>query len=259
MSLRPSPISGLVLAALLSSWTTPAAAELPTGGVYVTSLPGAADIWIDGVYVGQSPVLVDALGAGKHSITLTKTGWAAQVVAVDVSAGSLVMSSTHLLPGPRALAGSAAGTLVVRGTSDRKKLSLDGSPFPADPGTPLDLPAGPHRITLKTARGDMSVAFMVFPDTPTELVLREPQAPDNRSAVIAPAGDYLPGDSFTVEGTKIVVRYEGHLVVAHFGDTSVRYDGVDVAYDGAPVSIAGKLYLPLALLEKLTDDTSKSK
>jgi hypothetical protein len=191
---------------------------------------------------------------------LTKTGWAAQVVDVDVSAGSLVMSSTHLLPGPRALAGSAAGTLVVRGTTDRKKLVLDGGPFAADPGAPLALPAGPHRITLKTAHGDTTFSFMVFPDTPTEVVLREPpQSGETRSAVIAPAADYLPIDAFTVQGTKVVVRYQGHVVVAHFGDVSVRYDGAPVTYDGAPVSIGGKLYLPLALLEKLTDDTSNGK
>jgi hypothetical protein len=105
----------------------------------------------------------------------------------------------------------------------------------------------------------MTMAITIFPDMPTEVVLQEPQTTENRSAVIAPAADYLPVDALTVEGTKIVVRYEGHLVVAHFGDALVRYDGADVAYDGAPASIAGKLYLPLALLEKLTDDTSKGK
>jgi hypothetical protein len=259
MTLRLYTLCGLALAALLCLRPVSAVAEVATGGVYVTSLPDDADVWVDGVYAGRSPVLLQAVGLGKHAITLSKTGWVARVVEVDVASGSLCMSSTQLLPGPRALAGSAVGTLVVRGPTDRKKLGLDGGPFAGDPRQPLDLPAGPHRITLKTARGDMTMAFTIFPDMPTEVVLREPQSADNRSAVIAPASDYLPGDAFTVEGTKIVVRYEGHLVVAHFGDTSVRYDGSDVAYDGAPVSIAGKLYLPLALLEKLTDDTSKGK
>ncbi|MGP6158293.1 MAG: PEGA domain-containing protein [Vulcanimicrobiaceae bacterium] len=259
MSFRLYTLFSLAFAAALCLGPGPAAAEVSSGGAYVTSLPGGADVWVDGVYVGRSPVLLEALPLGKHSITLSKTGWMAQVVDLEVPAGSLVMSSTQLIPGPRALAGSATGTLVLHGETDPKKLALDGSPFPGDPREPLAVPAGPHRITLKTSRGDMTMAFSVFPDTPTEVVLRQPENTDNRSVVIAPANDYLPDDAFTVQGTKIVVRYEGHLVVAHFGDTLVRYDGADVAYDGAPVSIAGKLYLPLALLEKLTDETSKGK
>ena len=68
----------------------------------------------------------------------------------------------------------------------------------------------------------------------------------------------MPDENFSVEGKKVVIRYAGHLVVGHLGDQQVRFDGATVAYDGAPQSIDGKLYLPLALLEKLTDDVSKS-
>ena len=52
---------------------------------------------------------------------------------------------------------------------------------------------------------------------------------------------------------------KGILVVAHLGDVTVRFDGVPAVYDGAPETIAGRLYLPLELLKKLTDDPSKSK
>jgi hypothetical protein len=230
---------------------------MATGGVYVTSLPPGADVWVDGSYVGQSPVLVDALAAGKHAITLTKTGWAAQELAVDIAAGGVIMSSTRLLPGSHALGGPASGTLVLRGVTDRKRLALDGAPLAADPRDPVPLAAGAHRLTLRTANGNMTVAFTIFPDTPTEVVLREPPSTGSRSAVLAAADDYLPEGSYSVEGSKIVVRYEGHVAVAHLGDTSVRYDGARLAYDAAPVAIGGKLYLPIGLLEKLTDDTSK--
>ena len=81
---------------------------------------------------------------------------------------------------------------------------------------------------------------------------------DARSPVVAAAEDYLPDENFSVEGKKVVIRYAGHVVVGYLGEQQVRFDGATVAYDGAPQSIAGKLYLPLALLEKLTDDMSKS-
>ena len=248
-----------LLVALGALGSAEVVAETTTGGVYVTTLPGGADVWVDGTYVGRSPVLVDALSAGKHAITLTKTGWALQEVSVDVPASSVAMSSTRLLPGPQAFAGTAAGTLVVRGSNDASKLILDGGRFPGDLHGPIPLPAGPHRITFVTPRGKTSRTFTVFPDTPTGVVLSAPRSGESRSAVVAPASDYLPDGSFSLEGTKIVVRYEGHVVVAHLGDPSVRYDGADVAYDGSPLTIGGKLYLPLALLEKLTDDMSKGR
>ena len=90
-------------------------------------------------------------------------------------------------------------------------------------------------------------------------MLVEPRDAGVRSAVVAPAEDYLPTDAFQVEGKKIVVRYAGHVVVAHVGDIGVRFDGATVEYGSAPESIGGKLYLPVELLEKLTDDTSKSR
>jgi hypothetical protein len=58
-----------------------------------------------------------------------------------------------------------------------------------------------------------------------------------------------------LEGKKIIVHYDGHLVIAHFGESGVRYDGRAVSYAGAPAWIGGKLYLPLELLEQLRSET----
>jgi len=100
--------SAVLLASALLLWPlAPARAELPSGGVYVTTLPGGADIWIDGTYVGHSPVLVDALLSGHHAITLAKAGWNVQEVDVNISPSAVTMSSTRLVPGPRAMAGTA--------------------------------------------------------------------------------------------------------------------------------------------------------
>jgi hypothetical protein len=249
----------LLVAAAVAGLTSRAQAETPTGAVYVTTLPSGADIWVDGTYVGRAPVLVDALTAGAHSLTITKTGWVVDQVTVSVPSGSVAMSSTQLIAGPTAIAGEAAGTVVLRGVPAGATLELDGVPLDVAPGRDLSLRAGRHRISATTARGKYTRTIMVLPDMATEVVMREPPAQDAHSAVVAPAEDYLPPDSFTLEGSKVVVRFEGHLVVAHLGEQQIRLDGTNVTYDGAPQAIDGKLYLPLSLLEKLKGDTSNDR
>jgi hypothetical protein len=231
----------------------------PVGAVYVTTLPAGADIWVDGTYVGRAPVLVEALAPGHHALTITRTGWVVREVDVSVPAGGVAMSSTQLVAGPRAFAGTQAGTLVIRQLPPGANLTLDGAAFKAEPGRAVPLPAGTHKMIAASPKGRIERSFTVLPDTATELVLRpDAVASEAHSAVVAPADDYVGADAYTIEGSKIVVRANGHVVVAHFGDTSVRYDGAAIAYDAAPTSIAGRLYLPLALLQKISDDPSKA-
>jgi hypothetical protein len=251
-------LASLVLSVLMLA---PAAlAEAPSGAVYVTTLPSGADIWVDGTYVGRAPVLVDALEPGHHALTITKTGWVVQEVDVVVPPGAVVMSSTRLAAGPRALAGNASGTIVLRNVPDGAQLALDGLPFSAPIGKPMTVDAGPHHLTMTLAHNKLTRLINVMPDTATDVVLRAPRSDEEvRSPVVAPAEDYLPTDNFSVEGKKVVVRYAGHVVVAYLGETQMRIDGSPIEYDGAPQSIGGKLYLPLALLEKLSDDMSNGK
>jgi len=239
--------------------TAGALAEAPSGAVYVTTLPSGADIWVDGTYVGRAPVLVDALAPGHHELTITKTGWVVQEVDVVVPAGSVAMSSTHLAAGPKALSGNASGTIVLRDVPEGAELALDDLPLPATLGKNLTVEAGPHRLTVTLAHAKLTRLINVLPDTTTEIVLREPRADEAPAAVVAPAEDYLPTDDFSVEGKKVVVRYAGHVVVAYLGETEMRLDGAPIEYYGAPQSIGGKLYLPLALLEKLSEDMANSK
>jgi len=233
-------------------------AETPSGALYVTTLPAGADIWVDRTYVGRAPVLVDALGPGRHAVTITKTGWVVQEVDVTVAAGAVTMSSIHLAAGPRAFAVDAGGSLIVRSFPPGAELTIDGLRVAAGAGKNIPLPAGAHRLGLKTKRGTTTRTITIVPATTTDVVLSEP-AGDAPAAVVAPADDYVPAEDVSIEGKKVVVRYAGHVVVAYFGDPHVRIDGASVVYDGAPQSIGGKLYLPLALLEKLTADEANAK
>jgi len=252
--------SASVLFALLFIVAVGAAfAETASGGIFVATLPAGADVWIDGVYVGHAPLLIDSLAPGRHALTVTKTGWEVRDVDVSVAAGAVTMSSTQLVAGPRAFSGSNSGTLVVRGSPPGAILELDAAPFTPAPSGSTTIAVGPHKLAVTTPRGRTTHAFTVYPQTTTDVVLVEPRAPGGRSSVVAPAEDYLPTDAFSVEGTKIVVRYNGHVVVAHVGETAVRFDGATVTYGTNPEAIGGKLYLPVELLEKLTEDTSKSR
>ena len=243
-----APTAALV--AVLAA-ATPAAADQPAGSIYVTTLPAGADVWIDGTYVGRSPALAGALAPGKHSVTLTKTGWSVRVLEVEVEAGATALSSVELAPkAPRAGAASETGSYVLRGVPKGATVSIDGLAV-GDGARTGALPAGTHRVVLIVPRGRTTVAFEIVPGTTTEVVLHEPPEAASRSAVVAPASDYLPPGVCAVEGKKIVVRYSGHVVVAHFGENGVRFDGTPVSYAGAPESIGGKLYLPLELLERL--------
>jgi hypothetical protein len=234
-------------------------AATANGGVYVTTLPSGADIWVDGTYVGRSPVLVDALSAGHHALTITKTGWVVREVDVEVPPAGVAMSSTALAAGSGPATARTNGLAAFRGIDAGASLLLDDQPVQGDPRRPQSLTPGTHTVVLITPHGRFTRTFTVLSDTTTEVVVRADVPDAGRSGVVAPAADYLPDSCVTVEGGKIVVRYEGHLVVAHLGDATVRFDGVPAVYDGAPETIAGRLYLPLELLKKLTDDPSKSK
>jgi hypothetical protein len=242
----------MMLSCALALAPAVARAEVPSGGVYITTLPAGAEIWIDGTYVGRSPVFIDALPSGKHAVTITKTGWLVQEIEAGVVAGKVSLSSIKLEPGPRALAGKASGTLALRGVPAGTKVELDGLPFGGDAQQPIPLSAGMHRVTLVAPRGKTTRTFSILPEMVTQVVVQQLPADVARSSVVAPVDDYLPAGSYSMEGKKIVVRYGGHVVVARLGETTVRFDGAAIAYDGAPETIGRKLYLPLELLERLT-------
>lgn len=251
--------TSLVAAAL--ALAVPARAEAPTGGTYVTTLPTGAEIWCDGSYVGRSPLLIDGLAEGRHSLEILKSGWTAREASIGILRGTVVMSSSRLTVGKRASAGDPAGTgtLILRDAPPGADIALDGATLGNVPARGVVVPAGTHEIAVTSPRGRTTREIAIYPDVTTDVILRETPGKRGRSGVVAPAEDYLPTDAFAVDSRRIVVRYGGHVVVAHFGETTYRIDGASTAFDSAPESIGGKLYLPLALLEKLSGDVSNGR
>ena len=243
----------LLTVAVLASPSGAAAATASSGGIYVVSLPSGADVWIDGTYCGRSPVLVDALAQGPHTATLTRAGWNAQEARVDVAGGGVVLWSTRLSAGVRDPSERGMGEASVRGLPQKTKISVDGGP-PHEVHGSLRLAEGPHVISFTGAHGPVTRSFTVLPDMSSALLLREepPAVSPAHAGVIAPAVDYLPPEAIAVSGKTLAIRYQGHEVTASFDRIWMRVDGKVVSYNSAPVTINGKLYLPLDLLDLLT-------
>lgn len=224
-------------------------AAVPTGSVYVTTLPAGTDVWFDGVYVGRSPVVLDAVTAGRHTVGLTKTGWSARQLDVSVETGQTTLSSTRLEraggKGPQ----PPRGSIAIRGTL-AKSVAIDGIVVsPGSDGT-YSAGTGTHQVSIETPEGRATRDVTVWPLTRTDVVL-ETDAPPARPTVVAPAEDYVPKSAIRIDGERIVIRYARHEVVGRVGDTTFRIDGRSVDYDAAPTLIGPRLYLPAELLQKL--------
>lgn len=224
-------------------------ALVPTGSVYVTTLPSGADVWVDGTYVGRTPLVVDGLAAGRHSVSLTMSGWQGQQLDVSVVAAQTALSSARLdrvaglktrpQPGSIALHGLVPGATLLDG------LAVE----PAKDGT-IPAAAGTHQLVVRTPHGRLSRTVTVWPQTRTDVVLSE-DVERIKPTVVAPAEDFLPKSAVRIDGEKVVLRFANHEVVGRIGSTSYRVDGRAADYDAAPTLIGPRLYLPLELLTML--------
>jgi len=57
------------------------------GGLTVDSRPGGASVFVDGKMVGTTPLAIDNVAAGDHSIGLARDGYGRWVSSVRVAAG----------------------------------------------------------------------------------------------------------------------------------------------------------------------------
>lgn len=226
-------------------------AAVPTGSLYVTTLPSAADIWVDGTYVGRSPLVLDALATGHHTIGLTKTGWRPLQLDVSVVAGQTTLSSMRLEQQQHSALRPPDGSIAVHGVDAEAPAFLDGIAVTRSKDGTYPASAGTHDLAVRTPRGRISRSVTVWPQTRTDVVL-QPDVEPVRPSVVAPAEDYVAKSAIQVEGDKVVVRSGGHEIVAHIGLTTYRIDGKIVDYGQAPTMIGSRLYLPLDLLTMLS-------
>ncbi|HVA36139.1 MAG TPA: PEGA domain-containing protein [Candidatus Dormibacteraeota bacterium] len=245
--MRPLFLCCALLAALTAA-AAPAAAEAARGTIYISSLPSRADIWIDGTFVGESPIVIAAVAEGHHVISVSKAGYAVQDVGIDVAGGGdPLMESIRLAPMATPL--RQTGTLAIRSDLAGGAVYVDGSEAGKVPVSARAVAAGRHYVELRYPGGSVARDVEVFPDTETVVVLHAKST--SGPVVIAPIDTYIPDDAYTLVGGKLVIRYAGHKVVGHLDHLDYAVDDKPRRYDAAPTLVAGRLYLPLALLQWL--------
>lgn len=232
-------------AAALLSMLVPGIAGASSGGtIYLTTLPSGADTWVDGAYVGRTPVLVDALRFGKHTITTAKTGWLSHEMRVTVSASTTVQFVNFQLDRDPA-ASTANGTLALHAGVPIRTVTVDGTSMRPSASGKLDLPSGDHDVAVDMPSGRFTSRVSIYPDTTTNVLIRAGTATGDRAIVVAPVSNYLASSDVVVDGKRITIRHNGHVVSGLVGDATMRIDGEDTTFDTPPALIGGKLFLPL--------------
>jgi hypothetical protein len=109
-------------------------------GIVVYSLTDGADIVVDGVKIGTVPMeALIPLTPGRHTLKITKPGYAERTEIVDIRSGQELEFELDLLP--------YAGVFKINTNAVDASLWLDGKPF----GTlPFDgeIPMGDHTLKV---------------------------------------------------------------------------------------------------------------
>ena len=232
-----------------------AGAQTGHGSLYVTTLPPGTSVWMDGDYLGETPLFVDDLDGGRHSITLTRSGWQPQSTAVDVIVGrvttvSAVLATSDASPRP---ASHPKGTLSVRGANGAK-VFVDGVPLPTPyESQPLD--SGEHILLVLRGKQHQTSSIRIYPQTTTTVSLQprsESQALTQSDEMLASLQDYVPPSDFSVSADQITIHYKGVEVECAVGSHSYVLNGKPGNLSVAPAMVGGKPYLPVSLLERIT-------
>jgi hypothetical protein len=228
----------------------PARAATTGGAIYLTTLPTGADAWVDGAYVGRTPVLIDALSSGKHTITAAKTGWVSRELHVVVGDRQALQFVDAQLDRDPTIPASD-GTLALHARTPIKSVSIDGTAMRPSPGGRLDLAAGDHALVVETPGGRFARHISIYPGTTTNVVVRAGGEGGDQAVVVAPTSNYLPAQDVALDGKRITIRYNGHVATGTLGNATMVIDGDPMTFDTAPAEIGGKLFLPLDLYVRI--------
>jgi hypothetical protein len=250
MRWKPGPKLGALCVAVIAAACL-GEAQLGHGGIYVTSLPPGAAVWLDGAYMGNTPVLVDGLPAGSHSVLLIRAGWRPQSQTVGVEPGQVVLWSARLTPATARPAGED-GRLLVRNAVGAR-VFVDGIEL-HDGGQPRGLSPGVHIITVERNNRKTTTTVQIFPQTLTAFDASELAAAPIAQPVgneLAPLDAYVPSGDFVVNGSDIIVHYKGVELQCAVGSLTYVLNGKAGSLSVAPVMVGNRPFLPVVLLERL--------
>jgi hypothetical protein len=247
-------LRNVVLAALVLVLCASAAASAGHGSAYVTTLPPGATVWIDGHYMGETPLVVDGLTLGHHSVLLTHAGWTPVTTAVDVTVGQIAFVSAMLTPSAQSFANAAKGMLRIR-DAQGAKVFVDGIAV-TSLDNPVPLAPGQHIISVERGAARTASSVRIYPATTTVLSLA-PEVPDQSQAAtgqdeLAALTDYVPASDFVVNGDDITVHFKAMELECAVGSLDYVLNGKPGTLTVAPEMVGDKPYLPVSLLARLT-------
>ena len=142
----------------------PAATRTPaTGSITITSTPTRAGVSVDGKWRGRTPLTLDKLAFGSHTIRIIQDGYRVDQHVVPLSAQSpsrTVAAKLQRLPGPAAPAPAATaaatpatgpGSLYVDSRPRGARVMLDEKFVGVTPLQLPEVPAGRHAVRLELA------------------------------------------------------------------------------------------------------------
>jgi hypothetical protein len=117
------------------------------GSIYVSSVPTNATIFLDGVNRGLTNRLVTNITAGSHNLTLTKSGYQAKTVQVEVEAGEQeVLSPITLTQGEGSQ--GVNGSIYVASIPSNATILVDNVTRGYTNQLVTNIPAGTHNLTI---------------------------------------------------------------------------------------------------------------
>ena len=255
----------IVLIVLMLLFATTSASVLAAGGhgsVFVTTLPAGATVWLDGTYMGETPLFVDGLDGGRHTMTLTRAGWQPQSTGIDVTVGRVTTVSAVLSanqPMSHTMTNASKGMLSIRGANGAK-VFVDGEAM-QEPYESLSVKSGDHILLVVRGHERDTRSIRVYPGTTTTISLAPRSAMTTGGEgedMLAALADYVPVNDFTISGDEITVHYKGIELECTVGSRTYFLNGKPGTLSVAPAMVADKPYLPMSLLTRIASQGKSS-
>jgi hypothetical protein len=97
----------------VSAILSPSAPVSATGGISVSSTPAGANVLLDNNFIGVTPLNLNAVAAGTHTVTIEMEGYQEYSVTTPVNAGATSMVSAALMPETKPTPKSALPVVLV--------------------------------------------------------------------------------------------------------------------------------------------------
>jgi hypothetical protein len=128
--------------------------EPSSGFLGVASVPGGAAVFVDGSRFGTTPVRLERISAGNHTVTVLKDGYLNYTVFAEAPATEAVLVTADLIPIP------GTGTIIVDSVPTGADVFLNGTFKGITPAVFENVPTGGYHISLsKRNFSDLNTTF----------------------------------------------------------------------------------------------------